>query len=183
VREAARISAVSGVLRVCGRDQRSLPIRAGRIRWLLGYSSRIDSAPRQRKDSTRMTMHLPALDTALAVLLFLATGLAVARARSRYGIKAPATTGNEGFELVFRMQMNTLEALAMFLPSLWLAATYWNAAYAGYVGIVWLLARAHYAWTYASGRRRGPGFTTGLVANLVLVAAALYGIVRAMLGA
>ena len=45
----------------------------------------------------------------------------VGRARGRYGIRAPATSGNEQFERVYRVQMNTLENAIVFLPALWLA--------------------------------------------------------------
>jgi len=58
----------------------------------------------------------------LALLQYLAFGIAVGAARGRYGVKAPATTGNEVFERYYRVQMNTLEQLALFLPAIFLAA-------------------------------------------------------------
>ena len=67
-------------------------------------------------------IHLPVLVVLLNVLLLFATGLVVAGARGRYGLKAPATTGHPGFERAFRVQMNTLEHTVVFLPTLWLAA-------------------------------------------------------------
>ncbi len=45
--------------------------------------------------------------TVLAVLQFLVFGFQVGGARGKYGVKAPATTGNEIFERVFRIQQNT----------------------------------------------------------------------------
>jgi hypothetical protein len=48
----------------------------------------------------------------------------VGRARGRYGITAPATTGHEIFERHFRVQQNTMEQLLLFLPSIWLFATF-----------------------------------------------------------
>jgi len=42
----------------------------------------------------------------------------VARAHITYGVKLPATTGHPDFERVFRVQMNTLEWMPIFLPSL-----------------------------------------------------------------
>ena len=44
----------------------------------------------------------------LALLQFFGFMIAVGRARARYGVKAPATSGNEDFERVYRVQMNTL---------------------------------------------------------------------------
>ena len=69
---------------------------------------------------------LTSLVTLLILVLMFATGLNVARARGRYGIKAPAVTGHEMFERAYRIQMNTLENSAILLPALWL--------YAGFIG-------------------------------------------------
>lgn len=125
-------------------------------------------------------IHLPALVTVLALFLFIWTLALVGRARGRYGIKAPATTGNVEFERVFRVQMNTLEQLALFLPSLWLAAQYWNPTWAGVIGLVWVVARMLYARSYLRGERRGVGFITGLVATAALLLLATIYIVIAM---
>ena len=63
--------------------------------------------------------HYTALVTLLAVALYFYTGLLVAKARQKFGVIAPATTGNLDFERVFRVQMNTLEWMPIFLPLLW----------------------------------------------------------------
>jgi len=42
--------------------------------------------------------------TALAVLQVPVFGFRVGKARGRYGVKAPAITGNETFERYFRVQ-------------------------------------------------------------------------------
>lgn len=122
----------------------------------------------------------PAL-TVLAVILLLAgIMVAVARARGRYGIKAPATTGHPAFEAIFRVQANTVESAVMFLPTLWLAARYANPALAGILGLGWVAARAWYALAYA--RRpasRGPAFASAGLIWLVLLVMAIVGVVRA----
>jgi hypothetical protein len=64
--------------------------------------------------------HFTALVTLAAVLFYFFTSTRVARARVAYGVKLPAISGNPDFERVFRVQMNTLEWLPIFLPSLWL---------------------------------------------------------------
>ena len=127
-----------------------------------------------------MTTHLPALATLLTVVLLVVAMVAVGRARSRYGIKAPATVGNVDFERVFRVQMNTLESTVLFLPCLWLAAQYWNPTWAGAIGLVWVLARVIYAITYARGMNRSLGFGLGMAANAVLLVAAAWGVLVAM---
>ena len=68
--------------------------------------------------------HFTALITCLAIVFYFFTGVRVARARAAYGVKAPAIAGNPDFERVFRVQMNTLEWMPIFLPSLWLFAVY-----------------------------------------------------------
>ena len=60
--------------------------------------------------------------TLLAVALYFSTGLMVAKARQKFGVVLPATTGHTDFERVFRVQQNTLEWMPIFLPSLWLFA-------------------------------------------------------------
>lgn len=125
-------------------------------------------------------IHLPALVTVLALLVFIWTAYAVGAARTKYGIKAPATTGDPAFERLFRVQMNTLEQLAIFLPSLWLAAQYWNPTWAGVIGLVWVVARILYARAYSRGERRGVGFIGGLVATGALLVMATVYIVIAM---
>jgi hypothetical protein len=52
----------------------------------------------------------------LAVLQYFVFGLAVGRARGRYGIPAPATAGHPDFERYYRIHMNPLEQLAVLLP-------------------------------------------------------------------
>ena len=129
-----------------------------------------------------MALHLPAIVTLLALLLFLYTCTVVGLAREKYGVAAPATTGNLDFERIFRVQMNTLEHLVLFLPSLWLFSEYVSPVWAGLVGLVWLVGRLYYALSYIKdAKRRGPGFMIGFVALLVLMIGAAVGIVLRMM--
>ena len=79
-------------------------------------------------------MALVNLIVALALLQFFAFATAVGRAREKFNVPAPATTGNEVFERYFRVQMNTLEQLVIFLPSMLLFARYVNADIAAALG-------------------------------------------------
>lgn len=111
-----------------------------------------------------------ALITLLTVLLISTAMYLVGRARSRYGIQAPSTTGNLEFERVFRAHQNTLEATVMFLPSLWVATVYCNAFWAAMLGYAWLVGRAWYLAAYVRpAGNRGSGFTIALVANVALI--------------
>lgn len=124
---------------------------------------------------------LPALVTLLTVLLLFGTTWLVGRARGKYAIKAPATSGHPLFERAYRVQMNTLEQTVMFLPTLWLAATYGFTGWAGIAGLVWLLGRVWYAVAYMNDpAKRGPGFGLASLGWLALLVMAAIGVVRAM---
>ena len=56
-------------------------------------------------------MEYVALVSGLALLQYIAFGMLVGKARGKYGVKAPAITGNDVFERYFRVQQNTLELL------------------------------------------------------------------------
>ena len=103
--------------------------------------------------------HFTALVICLALLMYFFTCIRVGRARAAFGIKAPATTGNPDFERVFRVQMNTLEWMPIFLPSLWLFAAYISDPIAGIVGLVWIAGRILYMTGYSEAAvKRGTGF-------------------------
>jgi glutathione S-transferase len=94
----------------------------------------------------------------------------VARARAKYGVKLPAVSGHPDFERVFRVQMNTLEWLPIFLPSLWLFAIYVSDTWAGIVGLVWIVGRVVYMIGYTRAvARRSPGFFIQALACTVLL--------------
>jgi len=113
--------------------------------------------------------HLTALITCLAVAVYFSTGILVSRARVAYGIKAPAVAGNADFERVFRVQMNTLEAMPMFLPMLWLFAVYVSDPIAAAIGLVWVVGRILYIVSYAKAAdKRGPGFGIQALATVAL---------------
>src|SRR5215813_14662410 len=118
--------------------------------------------------------HLTALVTCLAILFYFFTSVRVARARVVYGVRLPAISGHPDFERVFRVQMNTLEWMPIFLPSLWLFAVYVSDAIAGGIGFVWIIGRIVYMIGYTqSVPRRGPGFGIQASASIALWAGAL----------
>jgi uncharacterized MAPEG superfamily protein len=124
---------------------------------------------------------LPALITALTVFLQVWMMVIVGRAREKYGVAAPATTGNPDFERAFRVQMNTLESTMMFLPALWVFATFLSNRWAAIVGAVWLIGRAWYAIGYQrDAAARSKGFLVSISSIAVLTLGGLYGVVRAL---
>jgi glutathione S-transferase len=122
---------------------------------------------------------LTAFITLLICMLLLATGINVARARTRYGIRAPAVTGHALFERAYRVQMNTLENAAMVLPALWVNAIFVSDRGAAALGAAWLLARIWYAVAYQRDpTKRGPPFGVSMAAFAFLWLGAAWGIVR-----
>jgi glutathione S-transferase len=112
---------------------------------------------------------LTALISCLAVAVYFASSILVSRARTAYGIKAPAITGNPDFERVFRAQMNTLEWMPIFLPALWLFAIYVSDALAAVIGLVWIVGRILYIVSYSkAANKRGPGFGIQAFAAIAL---------------
>ena len=107
--------------------------------------------------------------SAAAMMALLSSSTEVSRARVRYGVKLPATTGNPDFERVFRVHMNTLEWMPIFLPALWLFAIYISDAIAAALGVIWIVGRVLYMTGYAkAANKRGPGFATQGIAAIVL---------------
>jgi len=121
--------------------------------------------------------------TVLAVLQFIVFAMKVGRARARYGVKAPATTGNEIFERYFRVQQNTLELLLALLPGLYLFSRYLNPLWAAVLGVIYLAGREIYAATYVRDpAKRGLGFALSMLPILFLLIGALVGALRQATG-
>jgi uncharacterized membrane protein YecN with MAPEG domain len=117
----------------------------------------------------------------LALFEYLGFGTAVGNARARFGIQAPATSGNEEFERYFRVQQNTLELLIVFLPVLAVAAAYWNPLWVAAVGAMYLVGRLIYFRAYVrEPRQRSLGYALSIVPVLVLAIGAVIGVVRAL---
>jgi uncharacterized MAPEG superfamily protein len=127
-------------------------------------------------------MHYVAIVTVVALLQFFWFGWQVGAARSKYHIPAPAISGNEVFERVFRVQMNTLEQLVVFLPALWIFASYVSALWAAVLGAVFIIGRAVYSMTYVRDpKSRSIGFALTALPNLALLIGILIWAVRALM--
>ena len=128
--------------------------------------------------------HFTALVTLLAIALYFFTSIRVAKARQSFGIKAPAITGNPDFERVFRVQMNTLEWMPIFLPSLWLFAIYISDPIAAAIGVVWIAGRILYMTGYSQAAdKRGRGFGIQALATGILWVGALGAIIMRLVHA
>ena len=115
---------------------------------------------------------------ALALLEFVVFGIFVGRARGRYQVKAPATTGNETFERYFRVHYNTLEQLIVFLPAILLFAIHISERWAAVVGAVYLVGRIVYFKGYTTDpQKRHIGTLLSMVPTLALLIGGLTGLV------
>src|SRR6201995_3843371 len=122
--------------------------------------------------------HFNALVTCLAIALYFFPSVQVAKARQASGIKAPAISGNPDFERVFRVQMNTLEWMPIFLPSLWLFAIYISDPIAAAIGLAWIAGRALYMTGYSqAAAKRERGFGIQAAAAIILWLGALGAII------
>jgi hypothetical protein len=116
--------------------------------------------------------------TALAVIQFIIFGIKVGAARGKYGVKAPATSGNEIFERHFRVQQNTLEQLIGLIPGIYLFSRYFNPLWAAALGAVYLIGREVYAATYVKNpAKRGPGYGLTFLPIMILLVGGLLGAV------
>ena len=121
----------------------------------------------------------PALITlGVVVLLFGFAGL-VGKARAKYNIKAPATTGDPAFERTFRAHQNSVENAVIFLPALWLFAAFVSEGWAAVLGAVWIAA---YVWYFAAyqedAAKRGRPYGLASLVFGILVLGAAWGVVR-----
>jgi len=117
-----------------------------------------------------------ALVTCLAILFYFFSTIQVSKARAAFGVKVPAISGNPDFERVFRAQMNTLEWLPFFLPSLWLFAIYISDPGAAVLGLIWIAGRFLYMTGYSqAAEKRERGF------GIQALAAGILGKVRVQL--
>ena len=129
-----------------------------------------------------MEFHLPSLITVLTLILLFGVALNVGKARAKYKINAPATTGHPKFELAYRVQMNTVESAVAFIPALWLFSYYVSTSWGSVLGGVWLIGRVWYAIAYSEdAKKRGGGFGLSLLAFVILTFGALIEIVRQIL--
>ncbi len=120
--------------------------------------------------------------TVLALIQFTVFGFKVGGARGRFGIKAPAITGNDTFERHFRVQQNTMELLIVFVPSLYLFTRYFNSWIAVALGVVYLIGREIYAASYVKDpARRSAGYGLSFLPTVILLLGGLIGAIRTLI--
>jgi glutathione S-transferase len=123
-------------------------------------------------------LHFTSLVTLGSVFFYFWLGLEVGMARGKFGVAAPATTGDPAFERIYRVHINTLEWLPIYLPSLWLFGYYVSDLGAAFLGLVWIFGRYLYKRGYEqAAEKRSTGFAVQATAVAVLFFGAVVGIV------
>lgn len=117
----------------------------------------------------------------IAVIQYLFFGVMTGQAREKYGVKAPATTGEDGFERMYRVQMNTLEMLVVFIPAIFIASDYWSPLLIAGLGLVYIIGRFIYWRAYVTEpKNRGLGFMLSLIPSMLLIVLSVVGIIMSL---
>ena len=124
-------------------------------------------------------MELVAIVVLVALIQYTIFGALVGRARMKYKVEAPAVSGDLIFERYYRVHMNTLESLLMFVPSIFVFATYISADIAAGLGVIFVIGRQLYLHAYVKDpKSRELGFMLTFLPSAIL---ALGGIVGAIM--
>ncbi len=108
---------------------------------------------------TEQGMALMCLMTLLMLIVYLWTGIKVTMARTKFGVKAPATQGSDDFNRVYRAHVNTLEQLVLALPAFWIFNLFQAARWAALLMALWCIGRVIYVLGYArAAEKREIGF-------------------------
>ncbi|AQA16884.1 hypothetical protein BST95_00275 [Halioglobus japonicus] len=120
-------------------------------------------------------MQYVAIVTILMLVQYTAYMLLCGFARGE-NVVAPATSGDEKFERAFRVQMNTLEQMAVTLPAMWVCAYFFSPLWAAGLGVMFMVGRLLYRNAYMKDpATRGPGMGIGFLANVGLMVLSLWG--------
>lgn len=127
-------------------------------------------------------MELVAIVIVLALIEYIAFGILVGRARAKYNVPAPATSGDPTFERYWRVHQNTLEQLPTFIMAILIYGYYGNATIAAGLGVVFIIGRFLYLQGYVKDpAKRGPGFMIGFLATAFMLIAGLIQAARNLL--
>jgi len=125
-------------------------------------------------------MNLVAAVVALALIEFFVFGMLVGRARQTYDVPAPAIAGHPVFDRYMRVHQNTMEQLVIFVPAMWLFATYVSAGVAAALGLLFVIGRVVYLRGYVQDpSKRSVGFAISAIPQMILMLGSVIGAVVA----
>ena len=118
----------------------------------------------------------------LALLQYISFIFRVGFTRVKYGVHAPKTTGDETWERIYRVQLNTMEQLVLFIPGMLAFSTYVSAQWVLLPGVLFIVGRQIYAHLYVKNpESRGLGMILSLFSNIALVLGSLIAIIISFL--
>ncbi|KAL6069881.1 MAPEG domain-containing protein [Balamuthia mandrillaris] len=115
----------------------------------------------------------PTLATGAALLVYSYQAMTVGEKRKQHRVKPPATTGHPEFERAFRAHQNTLESLAVFVPSVYAFSYLVSPRWAGIIGSVYAASRLAYGIAYVreADSRSYPFLGSFIAQNVLLLGA------------
>lgn len=126
-------------------------------------------------------MELVAIVVLLSLIQYTYFGALVGKARMTYKIEAPAVSGDPIFERYYRVHMNTLESLLLFLPSIFIFATYIRADVAAALGVVFIIGRQLYQRAYVKDpKSRELGYILTILPSAILAIGGIVGAIMSM---
>jgi glutathione S-transferase len=142
---------------------------------------RVPFAAARRMGEDRQ-MSMVAVVVALALIEFFVFGLLVGRARQTYGVPAPAIAGHPVFDRYMRVHQNTMEQLVVFVPAMFLFATYVSAPIGAALGLLFVVGRVVYLQGYVKDPgKRSAGFAISAIPQLILMLGSVIGALVAWL--
>ena len=126
-------------------------------------------------------MEYAALIILIALAQYLFFTVLVGLKRSKYGVKAPQTSGHEVWERMFRVQQNTMEQLIIFIPATIAFSMYVSERGVLLPGVLFILSRQLYRYQYVrEPDSRASGMALSLISNVILLGGALIGVLMEM---
>lgn len=127
-------------------------------------------------------MEYATLIVLLALLQYVWFTMRTGMGRPKYKVDAPACTGDETWERLFRVQQNTMEQLIVFVPACYAFAWFLSPLWALILGAVFIIGRFLYSAEYVKDpKTRVLGMSLTLLPNVALILGALFGLIKGML--
>jgi uncharacterized MAPEG superfamily protein len=128
-------------------------------------------------------MELVAIVVLASLIQYTVFGALVGKARMTYKVEAPAVSGDPIFERYYRVHMNTLESLVLFLPSIFVFATYVRTDIAAALGVVFIIGRQMYLRSYVKDpKSRGAGYMLTFLPSTILALGGMTGAIMSYIG-
>lgn len=117
------------------------------------------------------------LIVSISLLFQLTLASFVSFARYKFKVKAPAITGNENFERIYRTHQNNGEQLLIFIPAFLIFCIFFELQYISIsLGVIWILSRLAYSLGYIQNKKSLTilSHSITMTINMILLAGLIY---------